>query len=387
VAIKKLKPVESPLVAPEGFEVLPTALLLFQKTTGMLWGNSAFEKAFGAVHAKRFSKERSLGLIRERPLSLQVFTMLGRHEGFAIENSEGKKTPVELKVTQYGDQAQECFLVLVEDVSEKVELENQLIQKHIELQNAFQEIKETQNALIQSAKLASLGEMSSGIAHELNQPLQAIIGFSQELEHVEPLSPTGKEFVGDIISGAKKMAAIIRSLRSFARQSGDEYVDTSLPDALHETLKLMHHTLMQGGIECDVEIQENLPLVYANPIQLEQVFVNLLSNAKDAIESAHVGRGLIRIRVQSKQDAIEVSIKDDGCGIPENVQQKIFDPFFTTKEVGKGTGLGLSISYGILQKLGADVKVFSNVGEGTEFIIRIPLQKTSQKPNRKAASS
>ena len=375
MAIKKLKPVTQQFLIPEGLYILPTAVILFQKSTGNIWANPAFEKEFGAVHVKRFSDQASLGLIRERPLSLPIFSMLGRHEGFMLDRRDGNRTPVELKVAQYGDASHGCYLVLVEDVTSKAELENQVIQKHLELQKAFEEVKLAQNAVIQSAKLASLGEMSSGIAHELNQPLQAILGFSQELEHLENLSETGKEFLGDIVSGAKKMAEIIRSLRSFARQSGEDFVDTSVTDAVEEARRLMYHSLLQKGIEFDIKISGEFPPIQANPILLEQVFVNMFSNARDAIDSAHPGKGTISVQVTQVQAYVEVSIKDDGCGMSDETKQKIFDPFFTTKEVGKGTGLGLSISYGILQKLRAETEVVSQINQGTEFKIRFPLRK------------
>jgi C4-dicarboxylate-specific signal transduction histidine kinase len=373
---KKLKSVESTFLIPEGLYILPTAVLLFQKSSQTVWANPAFEREFGVAHTGRFANQPSLGLIRERPLSLAIFSMLGRHEGFVIDCLDGHRAPVELKVTQYGDASLECYMILVEDVTGKVELENQLIQKHLELQRAFEDVKEAQNAVIQSAKLASLGEMSSGIAHELNQPLQAILGFSQELEHLENLTPTGREFLGDIISGTKKMAEIIRSLRSFARQSGDECVETSVRDAVEEARRLMHHSLLQKGIEFEIE-SSDVPFILANPIQLEQVFVNLFSNARDAIESAHAGKGTIYVHYSCTDAFVEVCVKDDGCGMTKETQQKIFDPFFTTKEVGQGTGLGLSISYGILKKLNAEILVDSKINQGTEFKVRFPLRKAN----------
>jgi C4-dicarboxylate-specific signal transduction histidine kinase len=373
---KKLKPVESTFLIPEGLYILPTAVLLFQKSSQIVWANPAFEREFGVAHTGRFSSQPNLGLIRERPLSLAIFAMLGRHEGFVIDCLDGHRAPIELKVTQYGDASLECYMILVEDVTGKVELENQLIQKHLELQRAFEDVKEAQNAVIQSAKLASLGEMSSGIAHELNQPLQAILGFSQELEHLENLTPTGREFLGDIISGTKKMAEIIRSLRSFARQSGDECVETSVRDAVEEARRLMHHSLLQKGIEFEIE-SSDVPFIFANPIQLEQVFVNLFSNARDAIESAHPGKGTIYVRYSCTDEFVVVTVKDDGCGMTTETQQKIFDPFFTTKEVGQGTGLGLSISYGILKKLSAEIVVDSKINQGTEFQVRFPLRKAN----------
>ena len=377
MAIKNLKPVPALFPIPEGLSFLPVALLLYQKSSDEIWANPAFETEFGKIYPNRFPNVSGLGLIHQRPMSLSLFNQLGRHEGYVIECKDGLKVPIEIKVTQYAKELDEIFLILIEDVREKADLENQLIQKHIELQHAFQEVKTAQNAVIQSAKLASLGEMSTGIAHELNQPLQAILGFSQELEHSEALSDQGKEFLGDIVSGAKKMAEIIRSLRSFARQSGEDYVETSIADVIDEARRLMYHSLLQKGIEFDIKIDNSLPFILANPIQLEQVFVNFFSNARDAIESAKKSNGIISVNASVTNFGIEVSVRDDGCGMSREIQEKIFDPFFTTKEVGKGTGLGLSISYGILQKLKAEIEVISSANQGTEFKIRFPLGKAN----------
>ena len=372
MAIKKTRTrIEvAPFLIPEGLTDLPTPILLHQKSTGMIWANTAFEREFGKANPQRFQAKAPLGLVHERPVHFDLLCMMGRHEGFCLDKADGTKAPVELKINAYGNPSAEVFLILVEDVSHKVDLEKQLIQHHFDLQKAYAELKQTQTALVQTAKLASLGELSSGIAHELNQPLQAILGFSQELEYVEPLSPTGKEFVGDIISATKKMAEIIRSLRSFARESGDEYSDTSVEHAIREASHLMHHQLMQKGIELEIETPTGLPMIQANPIQLEQVFVNLFSNARDAIDSAHEGHGKIHVCIHSDDTHLTVSVKDDGCGMSDAVKEKIFDPFFTTKEVGKGTGLGLSITYGILKKIGAETEINSRPNAGTEFVIK-----------------
>ena len=284
------------------------------------------------------------------------------------------KIPVEMKINHYGDASDECYLVLIENVSMKVDLEKQLIQNHFEIQKAYAELKTTQDALLQAAKLASLGELSSGIAHELNQPLQAILGFSQELEHLEKLSDTGKEFLGDIIHASKKMAEIIKSLRSFARQSGDELIETDVEHAVREASHLMHHQLMAMGIQMTVKAEKNLPLIVANGIQLEQVMINFMSNARDAIEQTKRKDGMITVTISGGDEAVVVTIKDNGCGMDSQTQSRIFDPFFTTKEVGKGMGLGMSISYGILKRLHAEVSLKSKLAEGTEFQITLPTQ-------------
>ncbi len=373
MAIKKLKIAPSTLTVPEGFSILPTPLLLFQKTDQSLWANPAFEKDFGIATAARFNVKQGLALLQKRPVSLELLSMIGRHDGYILQNPNGDEIPIELKITAFGEVKDQTYLVLIEDVQGKVELEKQVIAKHLELQTAFKDLKQAQSALIQSAKLASLGELSSGIAHELNQPLQAILGFSQELEHMEKLSPTGTDFLHDIVNASKKMAQIIRSLRSFAREAGDEAIDTSIEHAVHEASHLMNHSLLQKDIDFECKVLSTLPFIHANPIQLEQVFINFFSNARDAIETAHPARGKISVTLSATENEIKVVIKDNGCGMSEAVQQKIFDPFFTTKEVGKGTGLGMSISYGILKKLNAKTTIKSAPGEGTEFTLNFPI--------------
>jgi C4-dicarboxylate-specific signal transduction histidine kinase len=398
-AVKKLKILPQPFLVPEGLYALPVALILYQKSSGTLWANPAFEKTFGSATAERFEGGAPVHLIRERPVTLPLLTMVGRHEGLIIRDLSQNKVPVELKVTHYEDPSVETYLVLVEDVTAKVDLEKKLIENHMQLQGAFSQLKNTQSALVQSAKLASLGELSSGIAHELNQPLQAIMGFSQELSQTEKLSPVGTEFLDDIINASKKMAEIIRSLRSFAREAGEDLIETSVEGAAKQALRLMHHTLLQKNIEVELQVSESLPLVIANPIQLEQVLINLFSNACDAIETRFAAGdsavtpgtssiGQICIQLTAALHAgipqVNIQVKDTGCGMDEATQVKIFDPFYTTKEVGKGTGLGLSISYGILQRFKAEVEVTSRINDGTTFLIHIPTAEYTSKQGAKS---
>ena len=367
MGIKKLKIITPAFTAPEGLDSFPMPTLVFHVPSRTLCANGVFEETFGKAPLERFTKSPKVSLIQERPIDLSVLASPGRHEGYSLEDSSGTKIPVELRVSPLKGGPQDTYIAVIENIQVRQNLEKQLIQNHVDLNNAFLELRRTQAALTQSAKLASLGELSSGIAHELNQPLQAIMGFSQELAEFEKLSPMATEFVQDIIHASKKMAEIIKSLRSFAREAGEERTETSMEHAVREAAKLMSHSLTQKGIRLEIEVAPQIPLVLANPIQLEQVFVNLISNARDAIESSHPGHGLIRVRISGSQEAIEVLVSDDGCGMSEEIRSRIFDPFFTTKEVGKGTGLGLSISYGILKKLGAAIEVHSEPGHGTEF--------------------
>jgi hypothetical protein len=217
VGIKKLKLATEALRIPEGLESLPLPVVVFHATTQEIWSNQAFVETFGKATLDRFQKKSKLGLIHERPVEYALFSMIGRHEGFILENPKGEKVPVEIRVSPLSGAAAGTYLSIFDEVLAKQNLEKQLIQNHVMLQNAFDELKRTQSALTQSAKLASLGELSSGIAHELNQPLQAIMGFSQEIAEFEKLSPSGTEFVQDIISASKKMAEIIAKNAPFTK--------------------------------------------------------------------------------------------------------------------------------------------------------------------------
>jgi C4-dicarboxylate-specific signal transduction histidine kinase len=376
VAIKRLKRIAEPLLLPEGLEALPLPLLLYRKSDSTVVTNPEFIRTFGAGATARILAARPLGLAQERPVHPSAFETPGRHEGRFIENERGERITVDLRVSAYGKSSDGICLVMFEDNGQRVELQDQLVKQHLELQKSYDQLHSLQQALIQSAKLASLGELASGVAHELNQPLQAIMGFSQELRYIEKLSPVGTEYVEDIVSASKKMAEIIKSLRTFARDSGQELHATSVAHAIEESTRLLRHTLLQAGVELELSIEPELPLTHANPIQLEQVFVNLLSNAKDALESSGVSVPKIAIEARTTDEGILVRVSDNGCGMPSEVRDRIFDPFFTTKPVGKGTGLGLSITHGILSRAGARITVESRPGAGTEFTIVFPIDRS-----------
>jgi signal transduction histidine kinase len=383
VAIKRLKRIAEPLLLPEGLEALPLPLLLYRKSDSSLLPNPEFIGKFGSGAITRILSARPLGLAQERPVHPSTFETPGRHEGLLMENDRGDRIMVDLKVSAFGKPSEALWLVMFEDNSARVELQEQLVKQHLELQKSYDQLHSLQQALVQSAKLASLGELASGVAHELNQPLQAIMGFSQELGHIEKLSPVGTEYVEDIVSASKKMAEIIKSLRTFARDSGQELHATSVAHAIEESTRLLRHSLLQAGVELELSIEPELPLTRANPIQLEQVFVNLISNAKDAFESSGVTSPKIAIEARSFGDEIRVRVRDNGCGMPPEVRNRIFDPFFTTKPVGKGTGLGLSIAHGILSRAQARISVESRPGDGTEFTIFFPIE--TSKPQGETA--
>ena len=296
-------------------------------------------------------------------------------------------------------------------------LEEKVVQRTIEvvsqkemIESAYAELRAAQSQMVHSEKMASLGQLTAGIAHEINNPINFIsIGikgleknfraFMKVVDLYESIDETTdakqllqkieqvkkdieyqevKGFIvglmGDIKLGADRAAEIIQGLRSFSRLNEAEFKAADLHEGLDATLVLLR-TRTKNSIEIIKEYDPNLPVINCNPGQLNQVFMNILTNAIEAIEMKPMQEnGVIRIKTTDKPDKIEISIKDNGIGIPKAIQEKIFDPFFTTKDVGKGTGLGLSIVFGIIKKHNGQMQVISDQAIGTEFIISIPKE-------------
>jgi len=245
---------------------------------------------------------------------------------------------------------------------------------------------ETEQQLIQAGKMATLGEMATGVAHELNQPLSVIKTVSSFfMKKLGASEAIGEDILSNMLtkvdSNVDRAAKIINHMRQFARKSDMEMVTVSLNDVLKSAFEIFSQQLKVRGIQVVWDIQEALPRIHADPSRLEQVFINLLLNARDAIESrwenqpAGKADGQKTIHLWTGTDApgVVCRICDTGTGIPNNIVKKVFDPFFTTKEVGKGTGLGLSISYGIVRECGGTIEAVPNAPHGTCFVLRFPL--------------
>jgi len=243
---------------------------------------------------------------------------------------------------------------------------------------------ETEQQLIQTSKMATLGEMATGVAHELNQPLSVIKTsssfFLKKINKKESLDD-GVLFtlLEKIDSNVDRATKIINHMRQFARKSDMELENVQVNDVLEGAFEIFSQQLKLRGIEVQRDIEKDLPRIKADPGRLEQVFINLLINARDAIEEKRAvntpknGDKKIRLHTKLQDNYIIVEVCDTGVGIPEAVLDKIFEPFFTTKEVGKGTGLGLSISYGIVKECGGNFEVRSTEDEETCFTIKFPV--------------
>ncbi len=231
-----------------------------------------------------------------------------------------------------------------------------------------------QQQLIQSEKLSAIGELISGIAHELNNPLTGVMGYSQLLQLRKDLDDRAKDNLLKINSLALRCQKIVQNLLSFARKQKPERTLSDINDILEKTVELRSYELQVNNIEINRDLDRNLPKTIADAHQLQQVFLNVLTNAEQAMLEAH-GKGHLTIRTHTdnRNARIVVEIGDDGPGIPETYLTRIFDPFFTTKEVGKGTGLGLSLSYGMIKEHGGNIYARSRLENGSTFYIELPI--------------
>jgi len=236
-------------------------------------------------------------------------------------------------------------------------------------------MKEAQ--LIQASKLATLGEMATGIAHELNQPLNVIkIGSAFLLESVQAgrkvsekdLTTIAEEFNGEV----DRASGIINHLRNFARTGDISKEEVFINEPIRGVFKVLGQQLKLRQIDLELDLDEHLPSIMADSNRLEQVFINLVTNSRDALEEVSGHRKVLKIRSFMEEGNVVVTVSDTGKGIPSHIMNKIFEPFFTTKEVGKGTGLGLSISYGIIRDYGGTITVQSEEGRGTTFRLTFP---------------
>ncbi len=247
---------------------------------------------------------------------------------------------------------------------------------------------ETEQQLIQASKLATLGEMATGIAHELNQPLSVIKTvssfFIKKIKKSENIKDeTLSSMLLKVDGNVDRASKIINHMRQFARKSETDLEQVQINEVLERSFDIFRQQLKVRGIELVWDSQDDLPKILADPGRLEQVFINLLVNARDAIEKKWESQGYkseddkITVKTEKRGQAILVELSDTGLGIPAPIKEKIFEPFFTTKEVGKGTGLGLSISYGIIKECGGNIRVGPMKGEGAYFIITFPIISVS----------
>ncbi|MBT1072052.1 PAS domain-containing sensor histidine kinase [Pelotalea chapellei] len=425
--IKKLKEEKEALTLSEqrfatAFNASPESTSITRLADGLfLEVNEAFSRTTG------FEREEVIG---KTSLDLQLWPakedrvkMLQhlKRDG-VVSNLEvqlriksGKVATMLLSAVPFDFYGEPSILLTHRDITEKKEVERrlqkkqaQLLENHEELATAYEQLKTAQTQMLQQEKMASIGLLSAGVAHELNNPIAFVASNLSTLEkyvsrmstfismqhekYALSLSPEdlkdledGKKAlkldkimgdIGELIQeskdGAERVRSIVLDLKSFSREGVVQSSAANLNDCLQSTLNIVWNELKYSAT-VKKEFGD-IPITMCNPQQLNQVFLNLIVNASHAIEN----KGEIAIKTWHESGSIFVTIADNGCGIPPSIKEKIFEPFFTTKEVGKGTGLGLSITYDIIKKHNGEITVESEVGKGTAFTIRIPVCDTRE---------
>jgi signal transduction histidine kinase len=244
-------------------------------------------------------------------------------------------------------------------------------QSRAQIEQTLETLKGTQAQLIQSEKLSAVGEFVAGVAHELNNPLAAVIGFAEILKNTDG-DTKNRRYLDMIFKSAQRCQKIVQSLLSFARRHQPERKPVSVNKLIETVLEIVSYPLRTSNIKLVTQLDPHLPVVLADEHQIQQVVLNIINNARQAIE-IHQPHGQIKITTTICEPNVCITIQDNGPGIAKENLRRIFDPFFTTKEVGKGTGLGLSLCYGLIKEHGGNITPISRPGEGAMFIIELPI--------------
>ncbi|MDD5758794.1 MAG: ATP-binding protein [Desulfobulbaceae bacterium] len=268
------------------------------------------------------------------------------------------------------------LISLLDEKNQLLTAANKQLEADLALQQTLeQQRREVEVKMLAQAKLASLGEIATGIAHEINQPLTYIqIVLQSTGRDIDQGKLDLQELTTDIKESTRqvqRISEIIHHLRTFGRADSGEMVEVSLPEIFANAMILYRQRLRIQSIEVEETINPDLPKVFGNPIQLEQVFLNLLQNAFDALQGAE--NPVITVDFSERDGVLITTFSDNGYGIAEDAIGKIFEPFFTTKAVGKGTGLGLSIVYGIVADHNGTIECRSQEGKGSSFTITLPV--------------
>jgi signal transduction histidine kinase/CheY-like chemotaxis protein len=351
----------------DGIQVGAFVGILSDRGDRTLAANAQLRLIFG--YAVETDERTLLPLSVERfidPLARPNLLERLRHDGsvtdFLVRVRRADLTPIWIELTGRADALPDGAVrleVLVRDVSDRKKLDDQT--------------RDLYHQLLQAEKLASLGQTISGIAHELNNPLATILTWAERLSHRQADDQT-RRGLDVILSEAERSARIVRNLLTFARKRHTTRAMVDINHIVEETLTLRSYEQRVTNVNVISALAAGLPQVFADPHQLQQVLLNLVINAEQAMLSAH-GHGTLVVRTwhNGTNDSVVLEVNDDGPGIPEDARTKIFDPFFTTKEVGKGTGLGLTVAYAIVQEHGGRIWIGApESGKGASFFVELP---------------
>jgi PAS domain S-box-containing protein len=282
-----------------------------------------------------------------------------------LRTSAGDSIPTAVSTYEITAEGERLVILIFRDLTERRRLEA--------------EKQQMQRQLFQSSKLASIGELSAGVAHEINNPLNGIINFAQLLKD-DGVARTDEQrlMIDGIIGEGERIARIVRDLLTFARHDPRELTRVNIAETIQAAMSLFGHQFVKDGIEVEVSVEEGLPPVLADGSRLRQVAINMISNAHHALRAKGAGPKVLRVTARAVERAgaarVHVEFFDNGAGIPRADIDKVFDPFFTTRRATGGTGLGLSLSFGIVREFGGTITVESAEGSHTRFVVELPAE-------------
>jgi len=330
----------------------------------------------------------SPGELVGEPFRERVFAPLGLS---GVPPFADQGVPAETEVEAYGRtwrlvryplEEAEATVVILDDVTERRRSHQDLLKAHGKIKESMERLKATQAQLVQAEKMAAVGQLVSGVAHELNNPLTAVLGFAQLLQRTQDPEKVAL-YVETICKESERARKIVQNLLTFARKHRAEKKTLDLNEVVRKTLELKMYEIRVSGIDLRTELSEDVPQTLGDFHQLQQVLLNLINNAVHAVLSSG-SKGEIRVSTRLRRagepgepditpPSIVLEVEDAGPGIPSEHLNRIFEPFFTTKEVGQGTGLGLSLAYGIVQEHGGSIRAHSVEGQGARFTLEIPV--------------
>jgi PAS domain S-box-containing protein len=286
-----------------------------------------------------------------------------------LETGGGSLVTVSASCSQLSTGKQRFFILIIRDLTERKRLER--------------DRQEIERQLFQQSKLASIGELSAGVAHEINNPLNCIVNFAQLLKDDRVArTETERQMVDGIIEEGDRIAGIVRNLLTFARQDPNLPTRVAIPQVIENSVSLFGRQLQRDGITLEIDAEPGIRPVRADAARLRQVVVNLISNAHHALSEKASDDRLFRVRVRNAGPAdrpvVRVEFYDNGPGVPLEIRDRIFDPFFTTRRDSGGTGLGLSLSFGIVRDYGGRIWVESEVGRYTRFVVELPAESSRE---------
>jgi two-component system NtrC family sensor kinase len=314
--------------------------------------NPQLEQLLGIPRGK--AVDRTLGEVLPADLVVEVASRAADEHvsgiyKFYLQGSDGRRLVINASIAPLVGKAGERLgrLILIDDITQRVRLEEQMVQ---------------------TEKLTSLGLLAAGVAHEVNTPLAVISNYIQMLAKQLPSDDPRQKTIDKIVKQTFRASEIVNNLLNFSRTGASTLAAVDLNNVLEETLTLVQHPFKTGRVSVIQTLEKKLPPVLGSTTRLQQVFLNLFMNARDAMPNG----GMLEVRTAAHNGSVEVEVTDTGSGIPPEHLHRIFDPFFTTKASGRGTGLGLSVSYGIIKEHAGKVDVRSTVGKGTSFRLEFP---------------